>query len=87
MGAPQSDAMFGVTKEVTVAIRRPRRAGFILLMLALSLSVSGCFYGPPPRYAAPGWSYPRYAYRPAPYYGGGYGYDGGHGYGRHPYWR
>ncbi len=70
-----------------MAIRKTRDAVSIGLMLAISALVSGCFYGPPPRYAAPGWSPPQYAYRPAPYDGYGYDHDRSHGYGRHAEWR
>ena len=52
-------------------------------LLLVGLSVSGCFYGPPGYYARPEYTYPAYAYRPVPYYGGGYGY--GYGYRPH-YW-
>ena len=76
-----------------MTIHHAWRLTFVGLMLALPLAVSGCYVGPAPRrYAAPEWSYPRYAYRPAPYYGGGYGYGGAYGGGyrggyRHSYWR
>lgn len=61
-----------------MTVAHVRRIGLGALLLAVALSVSGCYYGPGPYYA-----YPRYAYHPGPYWGGGYGY----GYGYHPYWR
>ncbi len=61
---------------MTIALARRIALGGLLLVV--TLSVGGCYYGPVPYYA-----YPRYAYRPAPYWGGGYGY----GYGYHPYYR